>query len=86
MDLIKSGSYIDILFAKTCATTKISTVVGYHVVLAVLLFRLCYQYLSIDLLSGQAVSTKGFLNVNDTLLQSTLYNHHSIVSVFLKYC
>ena len=35
MDLIKSGRYIDIFYAKTCATTKISTVVGYHVVLAI---------------------------------------------------
>ena len=38
MDLIKSGSYIDIFYAKTYATTKISTVVGYHVVLAIPLF------------------------------------------------
>ena len=38
MDLIKSGSYIDIFYAKTCATAKISTVAGYHVVLATLLF------------------------------------------------
>ena len=38
MDLIKSGSYIDIFYAKQCATTKISTVAGYHVVLATLLF------------------------------------------------
>ena len=37
MDLIKSGSYIDIFYAKTCATTKISTVAGYHIVLAMLL-------------------------------------------------
>ena len=37
MDLIKSGSYIDMFYAKTCATTKIRTVVGYHVVLATLL-------------------------------------------------
>ena len=40
MDLIKSGSYIDIFYAKTCATTKISTVVGYHVVLAPLLLTM----------------------------------------------
>ena len=33
MDLIKSGSCIDIFYAKTCATTKISTVAGYHVVI-----------------------------------------------------
>ena len=38
MDLIKSGSNIDIFYAKTCATTKISIVAGYHVVLATLLF------------------------------------------------
>ena len=37
-DKIKSGSYIDIFYAKTCATTKISTVVGYHVVFATLFF------------------------------------------------
>ena len=37
MDLIKSGSYIDIIYAKTCATTKISTLAGYHVLLATLL-------------------------------------------------
>ena len=36
MDLIKSGIYIDIFYAKTCLTTKISTVAGYHVVLAAL--------------------------------------------------
>ena len=39
MDLIKFGNYIDIVYAKTCATTKISTVAGYHVVLATLLFH-----------------------------------------------
>ena len=39
MDLIKSGSYIDIFYAKICATTKISTVAGYHVVLAKLLLK-----------------------------------------------
>ena len=38
VDLIKSGIYIDIFYAKTCATTKISTMAGYHVVLATLLF------------------------------------------------
>ena len=37
MDLIKSGSYIDIFYTKTYATTKISTVAGYQVVLAALL-------------------------------------------------
>ena len=37
MDLIITGRYIDIFYAKTCATTKISTVAGYHVVLATLL-------------------------------------------------
>ena len=36
VDLSKSGRYIDIFHTKTCATTKISTVVGYHVVLATL--------------------------------------------------
>ena len=43
MDLIKSGRYmyIDIFYDKTCATTKISTVAGYHVVLATLLYFLC---------------------------------------------
>ena len=40
MDLIKPGSDIDIFYAKTCATTKISTVAGYHVVLATLLCKL----------------------------------------------
>ena len=32
VDLIKSDRYIyiDIFYAKTCATTKISTVAGYH--------------------------------------------------------
>ena len=43
MDLIKSGSYIDIFYAKTCATTKIRTVAGYHVVLATLLFNGCFN-------------------------------------------
>ena len=38
VDLIKSGSYVDIFYAKTCSTTKKSTVSGYHVVLAMLLF------------------------------------------------
>ena len=38
MDLIKSGKYNDIFYAKICATTKISTVAGYHVVPAMLLF------------------------------------------------
>ena len=46
MDLIKSGSYVDIFYAKTCATTKIRTVAGYHVVLAMLFFMmLCCQRL-----------------------------------------
>ena len=45
VDLIKSGSYIDIFYAKTCATTKISTVAGYHVVLAM---RLLDNILSFD--------------------------------------
>ena len=40
VDLIKSGSYIDIFYAKTCPTTKISTVAGYHVVLATLLLKM----------------------------------------------
>ena len=39
LDLIRFGRYIDICDAKTCATTKISTVAGYHVVLAMLLFN-----------------------------------------------
>ena len=38
MDLIKSGSYIDVFYAKTCATTKVSTGARGHVVLATLLF------------------------------------------------
>ena len=42
MDLIKSGTYIDIFHAKTCATTKISTVAVYHVVLATLLSNFYY--------------------------------------------
>ena len=37
MDLIKSARYFDIIYAKTCATTKISTVMGHHAVLATLL-------------------------------------------------
>ena len=40
VDLIKSGNYIDIFYAKTCATMKISTVMEYHVVLATLLFKI----------------------------------------------
>ena len=40
MNLIKSGSYIDIFYVKTCATTKIRTVAGYHVVLATLLLKI----------------------------------------------
>ena len=43
MDLIKSGSYTDILCAKTHATTKISTVAGYHVVLITLLLAILTQ-------------------------------------------
>ena len=35
---IWSGRYFDIFYAKMCATTKISTEAGYHVVLATLLF------------------------------------------------
>ena len=39
MDSIKSGgSYTDIFYAKICATTKIRTVAGFHVVLETLLF------------------------------------------------
>ena len=40
VDLTKSGRYmyIDIFYVKTCATTKISTVAGYHVVLATFFF------------------------------------------------
>ena len=40
VNLIKSARYIDIFYAKTCATTKISIVAGYHVVLAMLLLHL----------------------------------------------
>ena len=43
MDLIKSDSYIDIFYDKTCATTKIRTVAGCHVVLAMLLFTLLFN-------------------------------------------
>ena len=45
MDLIKSGSYSDMVFffAKTCATTKISTVARYHVVLAALLLKITFK-------------------------------------------
>ena len=43
MDLIKSGRYIDIFFyAKICTTTKLSTLTGYHVVLAMLLFKIAW--------------------------------------------
>ena len=44
MDLIKSGNYIDIFYAKTCVTTKLNTVAGYHVVLATLLFLKCSDH------------------------------------------
>ena len=44
VDLIKSGRYINIFYAKTCATPKISTVVGYHVVLAMLLLFECIKH------------------------------------------
>ena len=37
--------YID--YAKTCTTTKISTVAGYHVVLSTLLFLFLKNYASI---------------------------------------
>ena len=40
VDLIKPGSYIDNFYDKTCAITKISTMVGYHVVLVTLLLQL----------------------------------------------
>ena len=43
VDLIKSGRNIDIIYAKTCATTNISTMVGYHVVLATLLFKRVFR-------------------------------------------
>ena len=43
MDLIKFGRYIDIFYAKTCATTEIS--IWYHVVLATL-FLLSYDVVS----------------------------------------
>ena len=45
VDWIKFGRfmYIDIFYAKTCATTKISTEAGYHVVLAMLLFQYVTQ-------------------------------------------
>ena len=50
VNLIKSGSYIDIFYAKTCATTKIRTVAGYHVVLATLLFLL-FLKINIEMLN-----------------------------------
>ena len=52
VDLIKSVSYmyIDIFNYQTCAITKISTVVGYHVVLAMLLFS--DKFISCIILSG----------------------------------
>ena len=54
MDLIKSGSYIDIFYAKACATTKISTVAGYHVVLATLVFSIATYILPV--MSPEAAS------------------------------
>ena len=46
MDLIKPGSCIANFYSKICATTKASTMAGYHVVLATLLLqglKLCAQ-------------------------------------------
>ena len=40
VDWIKSGRSMDIFYAKTCATTKISTVAEYHVALSTLYFFL----------------------------------------------
>ena len=45
MNLNKSGRYIDIFYAKTRATTKISTLAGYLVVLATLLLNKCRLFL-----------------------------------------
>ena len=57
MDLIKSGSCIDTFYAKTCAITKINTVAGYHIVLAMFLFYLasycgCTDWIESDLLGN----------------------------------
>ena len=70
VDLIESCRYmyIDILYVKTCATTKISTVAGYmyHVVLATLLF----MYVELQLTRKQS-RTVELRNVTD----STLFIH-----------
>ena len=59
VDLIKSGSYIAIFYAKTCTTTKISTVEGYHIVLATLLFYMRFDLGTLD--SGERSLPFGLL-------------------------
>ena len=61
MDLIKSGRYmyIDIFYAKTCATTKISTVAGYYEVLATLLLQTILVYFEAEFDSNYHILHNG---------------------------
>ena len=77
MDLVKSGRYIDIFYAKTCAPTKISRMAGYHVVLATLLF----MYVEFQLARKQS-RTVELRNVTD----STLFIHSKNVCDQCLFC
>ena len=77
MDLIKSGSYIDIFYAKICATTKISTVAGYHVVLATLLFSCKYGK---DLKSNSRIDSQSLFSPGAT----ARFIHHLYMSLVTR--
>ena len=74
MDLIKSGRYIDLFDAKTCET-KISTVAGYHVELATLLFVIRTFMVAISATNGHTAKT-----INLTTLNFYTVNQHLSVS------
>ena len=72
MDLIKSGRYIDIFYAKTCATT---TVAGYHVVSTLLLSCVlrCVQFADNTCVLIKSLSSLKTLSIQiDTELQTFL--------------
>ena len=80
MDLIKSGRYIDIFYAKTCATTKISTAAGYHVVLATVLFYSLCQHKSFDRVNQNCMAArKSYRHAeNEPKTVTYLWRSHSL--------
>ena len=80
MDLIESGSNIDIFYAKTCATKKISTVAGYHVVLATPFLCCCSGLTSLSIIfqSYHDVVWLQHRELNAHLYSAASLNYHTL--------